>query len=871
MQINSSELNPLVKPNSLNRKLMNPVSAVWQRIKEYFYIAFNHYNYKSTLMSIFRLPPHLLYSSEAANLFQKLKMHGLIAEKNINGTPCSTLNFLISKALSRLNFIYVERFIQSGALITLENWMAIIDLDQTYLFKWIPLTSFFFNYEKRLLEIAERDSLVNQEKLLINILAHYSERRQQNPHESIYYKKSFLNLLAIYAKNNSIQLFEPKLQEWLETNLKKNEIYEFLWKFPFEIGMNLLISENSTNLHKSRFIVDAIKSSNLNFLKVAIQVQWHVRFNTDFIQNIWNLIEATQNEAVACLMLGAKVKPWNKNNLLLTKWISIALRQGWGDFLRKLYHLEDNEIPNLLRINHPEIFNQLLKTVIKNEFIFQNSIMQAFDLKSVEKIHLILDAFPGLSLPLTYMQELGQWAAENNHLLLLERLVAKGLNLEVELPNKFCFFDHATMHCKVSLLDILVKFNSDKFTQLQRDVWKNKFPHGVSRKVLQNSKTYRGQTLLHLAVMKNHTHLLEDLLKEGLDPNVMDKNMLSPLHLCRRFNYQQAAKLLITYGANPLVTNATRLTPINYHFGKSDLFFYSLFGGKKFLNQLDTINREAFIKYSAYHRRSNLLNKLTLDKQTIEAKQELVRRKELAHIWSCREKEPDFDGWYPNPCYKPIMRSALCFFKQLHKQNYLNLSADLMDLLMLGLKSMGSVFQKKSHFILSEIRLSKPVIILSGWKGHLTSFIIYKEKLVKVNRGSHAHLFKIELFQIQNTKALDADFLNRLIKHESQELFLYEVNKILDLKFEQGISLSSQKVPNCSAATTKTTVLALLFLLFQDFNIDHSLALSKKVYKRWITYLLKKSYHNYLRNSKNPDEELIKEIKQKSRLKGIKL
>ena len=57
-------------------------------------------------------------------------------------------------------------------------------------------------------------------------------------------------------------------------------------------------------------------------------------------------------------------------------------------------------------------------------------------------------------------------------------------------------------------------------------------------------------TLLHYATLHNKTNALELLLKNGVDPEVLNYDEETPLHLAAQYNQLKAMKILLKYGAS---------------------------------------------------------------------------------------------------------------------------------------------------------------------------------------------------------------------------------------------------------------------------------------------------------------------------------
>ena len=75
-----------------------------------------------------------------------------------------------------------------------------------------------------------------------------------------------------------------------------------------------------------------------------------------------------------------------------------------------------------------------------------------------------------------------------------------------------------------------------------------------------------GNTALHYAAQKKDiegkSHALRFLLRRGVDPNIRNKEGLTPLHLAAYFENQHAIYLLKDYGASRYIRNNEGITPL---------------------------------------------------------------------------------------------------------------------------------------------------------------------------------------------------------------------------------------------------------------------------------------------------------------------
>jgi hypothetical protein len=78
-------------------------------------------------------------------------------------------------------------------------------------------------------------------------------------------------------------------------------------------------------------------------------------------------------------------------------------------------------------------------------------------------------------------------------------------------------------------------------------------------------ESFKGITLIHLAVLKNKKKLIDVLIENGANVNSANKDSaITPLHLAVNNNYAKIAKVLIDGGANLNAVDVYNTTPLYY-------------------------------------------------------------------------------------------------------------------------------------------------------------------------------------------------------------------------------------------------------------------------------------------------------------------
>ena len=81
-----------------------------------------------------------------------------------------------------------------------------------------------------------------------------------------------------------------------------------------------------------------------------------------------------------------------------------------------------------------------------------------------------------------------------------------------------------------------------------------------------------GGSLLHIAVICNCFNVIGFLLEEcsGIDVNVTDDDLWTPLHLAYLYGHTQIAQYLIQHGADVYAVDSYGQTPYEYIDGEAD-------------------------------------------------------------------------------------------------------------------------------------------------------------------------------------------------------------------------------------------------------------------------------------------------------------
>jgi hypothetical protein len=133
-------------------------------------------------------------------------------------------------------------------------------------------------------------------------------------------------------------------------------------------------------------------------------------------------------------------------------------------------------------------------------------------------------------------------------------------------------------------------------------------------------KNPTGQTALVLAVTNDHLDCVRFLIDQGADPNIVDGNGDSPLHLAKS---QSVAELLLANGANPAAIDRLERTPYELHVSKRFHRVHNEIEGKDVSHEVHNAF-EAHQKVRSKSRKGFKLNEEQRQKQQAKVEKQLV-------------------------------------------------------------------------------------------------------------------------------------------------------------------------------------------------------------------------------------------------------
>lgn len=156
-------------------------------------------------------------------------------------------------------------------------------------------------------------------------------------------------------------------------------------------------------------------------------------------------------------------------------------------------------------------------------------------------------------------------------------------------------------------------------------------------------------------------------------------------------------------------------------------------------------------------------------------------------------------------------------------------------------------------------RKKEPLLIGHGVEGHAIGLVIYEDKIAVCNRGFRTTNAGVVIFQLK--QALTSDILKNLLSKKD----ITEFNSTLtSLSHENPLMLDQkdQSVGNCSWASLKTTVQALLYIILKErphLNEEAARQKSRALYKSFAIFSRIKSLEEYV-NNPSPSKEIVQKL-----------
>lgn len=171
---------------------------------------------------------------------------------------------------------------------------------------------------------------------------------------------------------------------------------------------------------------------------------------------------------------------------------------------------------------------------------------------------------------------------------------------------------------------------------------------------------------------------------------------------------------------------------------------------------------------------------------------------------------------------------------------------------------------------MNNIKSGKPLVILAGLVNHGISMVIHKDRLVVFNRGHGKKNNAAETYFLPKEKVTEKMISGLTTVYNDIKDFDRMISGLqLSPLTEEDFTQQDQKVGNCAWASAKGAFEVLCMLCTKDFTDKKiNIEIGRKIYK-YFSYFVRKEFLNfYLKESKNIDIKMIKQIVEKCFKKG---
>jgi len=367
--------------------------------------------------------------------------------------------------------------------------------------------------------------------------------------------------------------------------------------------------------------------------------------------------------------------------------------------------------------------------------------------------------------------------------------------------------------------------------------------------------------------------IMEFLIQAGADVNIVDHEGNTPLLKAIENNDLDAVKILLDRSADiDQINLKTGINPIYSALqNKGDIAVYLVERGAylnyiysegfTLLEVINSLNTHSFRELEDLRQifyRKGLYRTLT---------DNIFHRKMLAHVWGIggglgfkvNGGLVMYEMFLPNnglqklrenflECLPCLKEKFPCFFNALveeklilaNKQSILNYNMN---------ETTAETIIKNSQIF--------PQILTNSWdEKHVTCIVIYKNQLVKVNRGAGNGFFGLEYFRMD--KVLTPEIIDKIRDISSRSFFYDELDQLLNLQFEKVQEFSPQEVGNCGWASPKLAEFAVLELLKNEtkYASDSAEDVIKQIYKAFTSFAREQELEKYLQRLQRYPGEL---------------
>lgn len=360
------------------------------------------------------------------------------------------------------------------------------------------------------------------------------------------------------------------------------------------------------------------------------------------------------------------------------------------------------------------------------------------------------------------------------------------------------------------------------------------------------------------AIIQEHTHSVQELLRYGESINEIDKYGFTPLIEAAIVDNIEITKLLLSKGADPNLQDVTGGTALHWAAENAN-------------NELCKLLLQHGADPNAYNLAGQPVLVMPVLRDQAQVKQTLIQggadlvftqdyinTKLLGHMYELvgtasivdpdnHFVEVDFEGFLLEITVGLIANSLHQFqnhFAARQLRRYAGVAQFIVKVLERGSQLIKyqqyRIDTNKMRAKIDSIIRQEPVIIPVGYEGHAITFIRYGDLWVKCDRREDSRLYdNIMFYRITNKDVLTPDFISSLIyEKQSSDFINHHLDVILGLQPITEVKVDAQISGNCSWANVEAAIPAIFFLVLMELNKNqqaqaHYKTLALNFFQRW--------------------------------------
>lgn len=348
---------------------------------------------------------------------------------------------------------------------------------------------------------------------------------------------------------------------------------------------------------------------------------------------------------------------------------------------------------------------------------------------------------------------------------------------------------------------------------------------------------------------------VQNLLDQKVDIDVIDAYGLTPLIETIVVNRPELTRLLLDFGANVNFADLTGRTALHWAVDFAHIDLCKLLLKHQANANAYTRAGESVLVNPTLRQQYELRRLLMNYDGRLSFAQDFINTKLIGHRYELQGEvdivnannqfiEIEFEGFFLEFTLGVIRDSLARYqnnFSARHLRDYFNIIKEMIHATRVAAQLI--TFQQHTFNLaqhteeISKLLQAELLLIPVCYAGHAITFVKYKQRLIKIDRGENGRLEgSVLVYDIGNLDLFTQEFVIHLLYKRQQKEFIHgEIKSYLDLSPIAVIPLDPQITGNCSWANVEGAIPAMFFLLLdaQYPNLKENLAKALKFYCEW--------------------------------------